>query len=780
MLTYSARIESGDSLQYFNAAASIARHGDDLLDLALWFTPPRFDDFSPPYPLRPLTVESLSPALQPILASGLYALADSLQNVGLVHTVWLFNILVNALAAGVFYLYALALGYNLRTALAGALLLAFCTISWPYSKTFFRDPLAALLILLAAYCLERWRQRSYRAWRWLLLAGLFMLGGLHTKTTAAMALPALLVVVLPALRRWGRPGLRRVLNGLFLLLLMFPPLLIYGIFPLFLAISDTPRLLIFNRFAIIVPTAQTALHTYLFSIGGSVWGTSPIVLLAIPGGWILLKGQRHRYTWTAALILLTYSLGYALFVNEQWFGGLSWPPRFLLPVIPFLMLAGLPAIDMAVMGKVARWALAAFGVLAAYSLWVQISAVSLEWGRYPEALPPEAGRLVEWGPGLNVIQYLRWVIVPGLWSRYPLDFAWVRTGAAGWALLMAAFSLLCVWALWIVSRARRWLWIMGLLPISFALLVCFGLRAFYVDGVYQGDRESLHQMLTLIGEVTQPGDYVVLNSNEYERFFLNYARARDRRFITLPAQPGERPSLEQAPRIVSHNPDDLLFNYTIPALHQLAAQQSRLWFLMDSGPFIPWSVRPVERFMNAHYFPLREYQTDPPDPRLRLIAYDTTNAPDRFAFRGPSHLSTLEFESTIQLAGFDLPSGDRYLPGDVLPVSLYWRALSPIATDYIVALKLVNQEGFVIAEAPDTQPDGGFAPSSGWTAGVPVWDNRALILPAELEAGQYYLWVVLYERLPDGTIRTLTAAGGQRLAQGEIRVLPVTVRVNMS
>ena len=54
-----------------------------------------------------------------ILAAPLYLLAQIVPGIGLVQTVYLFNVLVGAAAGCVLFLYALALGYRERTAAAG-------------------------------------------------------------------------------------------------------------------------------------------------------------------------------------------------------------------------------------------------------------------------------------------------------------------------------------------------------------------------------------------------------------------------------------------------------------------------------------------------------------------------------------------------------------------------------------------------------------------------------------------------------------------------------------
>jgi hypothetical protein len=75
-----------------------------------------------------------------------------------VHTVWLFNILVTALTAGALCAYRLALGCRAHVAALVALIFGLGTIAWPYSRTFFREPLFTWLGLLSAYLIVRVRQ----------------------------------------------------------------------------------------------------------------------------------------------------------------------------------------------------------------------------------------------------------------------------------------------------------------------------------------------------------------------------------------------------------------------------------------------------------------------------------------------------------------------------------------------------------------------------------------------------------------------------------------------
>ncbi len=777
MLTYSGHIASGASLRLFDAISSQVNFGDLWLDESMWFIPPSTFWSSLPYPLRELGVTE---QLQNALATPLYLLADAVPGFGLVHTVWLFNIIVAALAGGTVFLYALALGYNERTAVLSALVFGLGTIIWPYSKTFFREPLALLLLLVTALLAEHWRARRYRSF-WLPVGIAFaLLGAVSTKKTAVFALPALLVVMLPqiALLREHRRFRPVMIGGILLFLAV----------PLFLVLTGLPidGLLrwdhYYNPFSDELETfTQVALHSYLFSIGGSVWGTSPIILLAVTGLWMLARRGHWRYVWVVALAVLGWAMCSPFVSEHNWFGGLSWPPRFLVPIIPFAVIGALPVLDRLTRRPWSFRFIGAAAVLMLYSLWVQFTAVSLDWAIYPQILPPESNGVVEWLPGMNAVQYLRWVLLPAQWSSLGLDFVWMRAGVPLWVMIFAALAGLSSVALWLHLRERaprRRVFLIAALPVL--LLVCTGagLRLIYdSDGRYLGENVALHDMLDIIGAETHTGDVVLLANNTYERFILNYNKLDNPRFITLPIQPGERLGASEAPEVESDNPDLLLTTVTIPVIRHLAEKRDRLWLLAHNGPFIEWSVRPVERFMAAHFYPIREIQTNPPDPNVRLIEFSTISTPNPYAFMGAENLSDLRFGDSIRLLGYTLPSGTTYAPGDVLPVAFYWQSDAPPDVDYSVVWLLVDADNVPVVQGlSDPQPGWGFAPTSGWQPGIPVWDNRAIRLPSDLPPGEYRMWLALY--LVGNPAERLPVTVGDSV-DGNVGVLPVVIEVEL-
>jgi hypothetical protein len=806
LLTYSGSIESSDTWFLFNGIGSLVHFGDWGQDLTADEKYPTPDTVAPDsrYPIRNLIDDPLSV----VLATPLYWLADKLTGVGLVHAVWLFNVFLTAAAGCVLFAYTLTLGYNERVGAAAALAFGVGTIVWAYSKTFFQENLTLLVTLSLALALERWRKSRYRSWRALLMALVFALCLPFAKWTSIIAIPSLLLIALPTLIKHESrldKAWRWIELALFLALISFLVLLAYTGLGRVLPGIDWFNAHIF--YVTIYPQyIRPAMHSYLFSIGASVWGTSPILLLALPGAWLLYRQRRTRYLWVALLIVTAYALGYALLRGVHWFSGLSWPPRFLVPTVPFLLLVALPAIDRILNRQAAdsadppkrhrtrRASLATvltrggFAALLVYGVWVQLSALSFQWGVYPALLPPDTG--VAWGGGMNTVRYLRWVLLPREWGRLPLDFAWVRMDQPLWAAMFAALAV--VSAAWLIraltAKAQRWgeanekirsfiKTVMSYALLPFALLACvyLGLRLIYADPQFYAYNTALFEMLPIVEAQTQAGDVVLLTGREHRQFLLNYGTSERWRGIGISYLPGERYDPNGAALVTIDNLINPSSQALLPLLpentpwliDQLATQHPRLWVWADFGPDMAWTVRPLERYLTRLFYPVREFRTA---PSVRLLEYDTTPAPIH-------HDTTTSFiyDNAIQLVGFALPRGTDYAVGDTLLISLFWRAQADIGEDYTVALFLAH-DGGVIAQGMDSAPDGGFSRTSLWTSGVTVQDNRALRLPVDMAAGAYQLWIVLYGFDSNYTPQRLTVTGGETREE-TIAVLPVSIVV---
>jgi len=126
----------------------------------------------------------------------------------------------------------------------------------------------------------------------------------------------------------------------------------------------------------------------------------------------------------------------------------------------------------------------------------------------------------------------------------------------------------------------------------------------------------------------------------------------------------------------------------------------------------------------------------------------------------PLHVS---FDGKAELVAYRLDA--RALqPGQVLNVTLYWKCLAALDTDYTVFVHLLGQHELVIAQH-DAYPCLGACPTRGWKVGDILADAHMLALPttsytpdeAQMEAG-------LYERASQ---RRLVATDGQGKSLGD-------------
>jgi hypothetical protein len=108
--------------------------------------------------------------------------------------------------------------------------------------------------------------------------------------------------------------------------------------------------------------------------------------------------------------------------------------------------------------------------------------------------------------------------------------------------------------------------------------------------------------------------------------------------------------------------------------------------------------------------------------------------------------------------------------GDTLQLVLYWRAQSPVTARYTVFTQLFDPTGQLVAQQ-DNWPVMGLAPTDSWQPGIIVRDPYILALPDQAPAGDYQLWVGLYD---SAGRQTLTLPTGE---QRDHLVLPVRVGV---
>ncbi len=237
--------------------------------------------------------------------------------------------IVTALTVAFLYWFARRLGQDARLALAASLTYAFCTLAFPFSKYFFSEPLAGLLLLLTLYYLSP-------ASGPMTLASAAAAGALAGMTglvrPALWPLCLLALVLLPIrLRR-----LREALPAALLFLVFFAPsAYLYGWYnwarfgsPLTNCPMDPNKL----------SPAELPLGLYglLLSPGKSIFLYVPALLIVLAGYRIFWRCDRFLAA-TIAAVAVYHLLIYGAWTD--WPGGWTWGPRFLISALPLLWLA---------------------------------------------------------------------------------------------------------------------------------------------------------------------------------------------------------------------------------------------------------------------------------------------------------------------------------------------------------------------------------------------------------------------------------------------------------
>ncbi len=131
---------------------------------------------------------------------------------------------------------------------------------------------------------------------------------------------------------------------------------------------------------------------------------------------------------------------------------------------------------------------------------------------------------------------------------------------------------------------------------------------------------------------------------------------------------------------------------------------------------------------------------------VRLVIYSTS--PEEVGVYRPLGV---RLGDKITLDGYRLMDRDAGA-GDIVRLTLHWRAEGEIGEDYKVFVHLLDEEGGLVAQR-DSEPVGGMRPTSGWGEGEEVMDNYGVVIPQGVPAGEYEIVVGMYdpesgERLP--------------------------------
>lgn len=792
LVTYVGAFKSNDERAYFSGMDSFVKRGEFTANQIYWdYTAvgrlTRQGDMVPNY----------EPA-QMILPIPLYLWGRAL-GAGVQGTLF-FNPLVLAASAAMLFLCFGELGYRRRTALLGTLVFAFATLIWPYSRTFFREPLTTLAYLVAFYALLRYRPPAARRWIWPAMAGFGLGLAIVTKLISVGVVPGLALLAWAyEWRRPAEPGKGLWAVRLRMALAAAVPL---GILLLLYQVYDRATLSgveTFSRNIVEYTTnpqlSQSAplrmIHTFLgISVSpykGLFWYCPVLLLGLIAAYWFTRK---HLWEGLASLLIVAaHFLGYSRY--NFWSGGVAWGMRYLLPIIPFLVLLAAPvwqrlmrerdeaqAIgpDPRAFGRPAIHRLLDVGawLLIALSVFIQVLGVSIDlltwevqwildnsriWGGLGEAIDT----LMMLPQSSPVLGHLRL-----LFSGRPLDFAWVQMRPQGatavvlpaliLALALAVVGVLVCAAVW--RRPER----AGRIAAAAAVVMAVGasgLLLLYRQGDARYDKYDVDRFLKpLMADVAQTArcerqglrttcqDVLVIPDPALTDYFLNYLAA------PVPWYSLDAPVDEALAQRLTERYGRILLGRDRNA--QTDDQESR---------------RGWERWLTDHAYKLGEQRYA---EWARLVRF---SAAGRAAEQTQPAAQLGEFTlANVELrvegtAGVAQPLADGVViltRGDTLQVALTWRADRQPEANYTAFLQLLDVGSQVQAQS-DRWPGDGLHPTAALQTGENMTDRVALAL--DIPAGTYQLIAGWYRGDVAGAPR-LTGPGGDHVALATVKVEP--------
>ncbi len=458
-----------------------------------------------------------SEPLHPLLGSLFYKLAAVLK-FGTLQAILLTNCFVTALSGALLCWLALKRRYSQLAALAVAFLFGLGTFALPYAASNYREPLSAFFLVVCLYCIELASQakRGGKKLIWLTSAGAAFVMAVLTKVTCAVVLPFGIIYILFR-RREVLPGRLLVLA---LVLLPLGALAAWFIARAVLPPASLGRISwdFVLHLAGALPDIKTdyfwraLFGLFISPAKGLIWYAPGLLL-----GLIAWKNKPARaelwLAWGAAFALAGV---HARAYNQDW-ALVGWGVRPLVPVLSWLALACLPAIESLLSGK--AWQRRLVWMLIGLGAFIQLPRLLAGDAAYVTWLAGQLGAL----PG--EAQAWSWRFSP-LWRQWSvlkdlplLNVAWLRVGLAG--RVEAYFVPLCslvliVLGVWLYQCVKKE---MRIATTSVIGMVCLtlvmpwlGVWALRADPLYSAQREDFVHALEYLRQNARQPDAVLVSS----------------------------------------------------------------------------------------------------------------------------------------------------------------------------------------------------------------------------------------------------------------------------
>ncbi len=243
----------------------------------------------------------------------------------------------------------------------------------------------------------------------------------------------------------------------------------------------------------------------------------------------------------------------------------------------------------------------------------------------------------------------------------------------------------------------------------------------------QQDREVYAALGDTLQRLSQPEDAIILDAYEQVGLLGPYYSGQARPYFFAGDEPLNEQQIERR-------------------LADIAIKHRRI-FAVFSPEEEGGIASVIERWLNQHqYRALHEWYDG-----TRLIVYETSGRYGRLATRGSTSVILGE---SISLLGWHLIDGEAK-PGDVVRLTLRWRALAETDQNNRVFVHLLDPQNELVAQH-DSEPVGGSRPTTSWSPGEIIVDNHGVLLPKGIPEGAYRIVAGMY-----------SSATGQRLSMSE-------------
>lgn len=461
LLTLSGKLHVMDELAVFTAGNSLVQHGRADINPLIWtnhWTPHPPGIWGDDNNLYTKKAPGIS-----VIASPLIWLGHALPTLNVIHVTLLTNSLLTALTAALLFIWLTDVGFTRQTALLTGLGYGLCTIAWVYARMLWGLSVLGLCFLVAVWSVQkataRPNARLSQKGGWLFLSGLALAIGLTLRFEASVAVLLIgiyllmqtkppTINILTRLRTLRKSGLTNL------------PAYAVLLSPMLLTVIG---LAYFNlqRYGSLTETGYTQEILFLppwvggfgllFSPGNGLFFFSPFMLLLFLGlhpAWRRLP--RPDFVLISGLCLFYWGFYGSWFA---WGGTWGWGPRFMLPILPLMMIFVACALDRAIQDSpnqpqfVRQLTRALACSLAFLSLIINFLGVAVDFNEHFLRLGRNDNFVYNWAafPPLGHWQILQEGLTDLLWlppSAAGLTVQWPMLGAGGLTIFMAASGLM--------------------------------------------------------------------------------------------------------------------------------------------------------------------------------------------------------------------------------------------------------------------------------------------------------------------------------------------------